>query len=531
MTFRVHVFSTLLLLSGAIAGLGACAAPTPAPINLNVPSPTTVVAAPTVSAPTGVPAASAAPSDTPNVPAGSTEAPAAVTTAPTDVAAATQSVPPTTAPASAAPEDYFGANTTGEIVNNQQVRALATLAGVQMVRVGIAWNGIENTKGTYKWDYPDSMFKTLTGNNFVPLVLILGNPAWAASSECGPVNDLLGLEEFIHTLAARYPQVHYWALGNEPDNAGSTAHPETVCFGGNDVNGNGKPDVEDYAEELHIAWRAIHAANPNAELVTGALAFDNFNEATAPPGYPGGGNGGSFDYNFPQQLFADMQQHPLAQGEKYFDVLSFNFYFIYGPYWEQQAGGISINAKANMLNRLMSNAGLSAPLLVSETGDDSTRIGDTGQSAYLVETFTRGLASGITHMVWWTYQDYPDSAPPPQNTWKYGLIDQNQSPKPAYAAYQTISHELTGAIFQQAMQVNGGEGYLFTKDNGGKAVVWSSSDSPITLAFAASQLTVTDMYGSQKIIADGSADDTDSTAGRIGIAIGKNPLYVRVSGR
>ena len=76
------------------------------------------------------------------------------------------------------------------------------------------------------------------------------------------MNDLLGFEDFIRTLAARYPQVRYWSLGNEPDNAGSADHPETVCFGGNDVNGNGKPDVEDYAEErLHIAWHAIHRAN------------------------------------------------------------------------------------------------------------------------------------------------------------------------------------------------------------------------------------------------------------------------------
>ena len=75
----------------------------------------------------------------------------------------------------------------------------------------------------------------------------------------------------------------------------------------------------------------------NAELVTGALAFDNFAEATAPPGYPAAGKGGSFDYNFPQQLFAYMQAHTLPQGEKYFDILSFNFYFVYGAYWEKQA--------------------------------------------------------------------------------------------------------------------------------------------------------------------------------------------------
>src|SRR5581483_11691515 len=104
-----------------------------------------------------------------------------------------------------------------------------------------------------------------------------------------------------------YQNVRYWALYNEPDNA---AYPESGgagCFGGNDLNGNGRPDVQDYAEQLRLAWQAIHQANPNALLVTGALAFDNFDKASLPPGYPGGGQGGTFNYNFAPQLFAYMQ--------------------------------------------------------------------------------------------------------------------------------------------------------------------------------------------------------------------------------
>jgi hypothetical protein len=362
----------------------------------------------------------------------------------------------------------------------------------------------------------------------VPLVLIMQNAEWAANTPCGPVNDLPAFEEFVGALARRYPQVRYWALYNEPDNSKYPEHVGGGCFGGNDLNGNGRLDVEDYAEQLRIAWRAIHNANPSARLVAGALAFDNFDEETAPPGYPGGGRGGWYNYNFVSQLFEYMRAHPLEGGAKYFDVLSFNFYFIYGPFWERQAGGVSVSAKANMLKQLMQNAGIAAPLLVSETGEDSMGTSNERQSEYLVQTYVRGLASGIEAMVWWTFRDFPDSSPPPSNTWKYGLLDQDNDPKPAYAAFQTISRELTGAVFAQPLQVEGGEGYLFSKDGGGKAVVWSSSNNPVTVAFSASQLLVTDMYGTQKVVADGTADDADGTVGRVGLTVGTNPIYVQL---
>lgn len=450
------------------------------------------------------------------------------TSAPEATAPPPTAVPPTSAPLAQPPKNYFGASTNGEILNDDQVRSLAILAGVQMVRTSILWKGVEKARGSYNWDYPDDAFNRLVTNHFEPLVLILDNPDWAAKTICGPVDDLPAFEAFLSKLAARYPDVHYWALYNEPDNAAGPDHSTGGCFGGGDLNQNGKPDVEDYAQELAIAWRAIHQANPNAQLVMGAVAFDNFDQATAPEGYPGGGNGGLFNSHFLEQLFAYMQANPLAAGEKYFDVLGFNYYGIYGPFWQRTAGGIGLSAKVNALQKLLRQYGLQAGLLVSETGDDSVRLGNDGQSEYAVKTFVRGLASGVTHIIWWTFQDFPDSNPPPSNTWKYGLIDQNASPKPSYAAYQNMVQELSGASYVQPLQVEGGEGYVFDK-GGAKAVLWSSSDTPVTLAFSAHTLQVKDMYGAVRAVPDGSADDKDGTVGRIGLQVDAHPVYVQVA--
>ncbi len=483
------------------------------------PTPKNATAAPTTGpAPTTEPAASQT-DDTGAVP----------TTEPTDEPTA---APPTAQPveqptepaAATAQDDFFGVNTNGEILYNDKARALAILGGVQTVRISAEWDGIERKQGEYNWDGTDGVFKTLLSNNLAPLVMILDNPKWVASSQCGPVDDLPSFDRFVRALVGRYPKIRYWALYNEPDNT----HPGGGCFGGGDLNNNGKPDVEDYAGMLQIAWRAIHQTNPNAFLISGAVAFDNFDTATAPPGYPGGGKGGTFNYHFLEQLFGYMQANPAPAGEKYFDMLAFNFYGIYGPYWEKQAGGVGVGAKANKLYSLMSNAGISAPLVVSETGSNSKTVGDQEQSEFAVKTLTRALANGVAHAVWWTFQDVEDSKPAPVSTWKFGLIDQDQQPKPSYNAYQTVSHQLTGATFTGPLQVEGGEGYLFSQGDSNKAVVWSVSDQPIAVTFSGRALQVTDMFGGGRVVQDNADDDHDKSDGRIALQVDKKPVYIQL---
>lgn len=529
LNLRVFIFIGMGLF---LAGLVACGSPTATPtavlsslVPTRVAAPATAVEPATV-APGAVPTANAA--------AATTE-PAIVPTQ----ASATENVPPpppteasTTAvpaaPVPQAPVNYFGASTNGEVIYNEQARALATLAGVQVVRTSVAWNNIETVKGTYDWTATDNMFKLLTEQNFDPLVLILDNPEWASNTLCGPVNDLEGFEAFVRELGTRYPHVRYWALYNEPDNARGPENSSGGCFGGGDLNGNGVPDVQDYAAQLRVAWRALHQVNPEALLLTGAVAYDNFDEASAPPGYPGGGKGGAFNYHFLEQLFDFIRANPLPDGERYLDDVSFNFYGIYGSYWERTFGGIGVSAKANALRELMNNYGIPGGLIVSETGADSLSRGADEQSEYAVKTFTRGLASGIRHMVWWTFQDFPDSNPAPTNTWKFGLIDQDFKPKPSYSAYQTMTNQLNGAAFLQPLQVSGGESYVLSRDGVAKAVVWSSSDAPVTMAFSGKTLQVTSMYGELDAVVDGSPKDNDPGQGRIGLAVGKFPLYVQV---
>lgn len=526
MRILVRLIVSILFIS--VPGIAvACGAPA-TPVVLSQPK----TAAP--AAPTNAPTALTVPTQAKAAP---TTAPALEPTlAPTEpvltVASETAAPPSTAAPAASQSmplADYFGISTNGEVINKDQVRALAILSGAQMVRTSVTWDQVQPNPDEYNWNYPDGAFHILTDNNMEPLVLIMDNAAWGASTKCGPVSDLVAYEQFLRKLAARYPNVKYWGLYNEPDNGHGGPTSTGGCFGGEDIDGNGKPDYADFANQLQIAWRAIHAGNPDAKLVVGAVAFDNFDEATVPSDYPGGGKGGIFNAKFLDNVFAYMQANPPPPGEKYFDLLSFNFYNLFAPYWEKHSEGKGVSAKADVLTKLMAKYGLSAPLLVSETGDDSVTIGDEAQSAFLTKTFVRGTGSNIEHMIWWTFQDFSDSAPPPSNTWKYGLIDQNASPKPAYGAFQTATKILGDAQFVQPLNVQGGEGYLFNKGGAGVAVVWSASEAPVSISFAGKVLNVTDMYGAAHAVPDGSAEDKDAAPGRIAPEIGKNPTYVQTA--
>src|SRR5260221_11976070 len=117
-------------------------------------------------------------------------------------------------------------------------------------------------------------------------------------------------------------------------NAGSGGCCGSIREGG--VNHNGVSDSKEYAIMLATAWQAVHLANRNAMLTSGAFAYDSFDTTSAPPGYPGGGNLGSFNYHFMDNVFTYMAAHPLSAGQKYMDMVLFNYYDRYGTYyWEK----------------------------------------------------------------------------------------------------------------------------------------------------------------------------------------------------
>lgn len=438
----------------------------------------------------------------------------------------------------------------GILINRPDAVTLAQNAGVESHRGSISWRVIEPTQGTYNFDYYDDVWNRIHAAGFAPVMFISDNPDWVANTHCGPIdtNDpakMAAFSAFITKLVQRYPGIERWALYNEPDYSNYALYGGTGggCFGDhitNDLNANGVNDRADYARMLAAAWKATHQANPNAQLAMGAVAYDAFDPTTSPAWY--GGSTGFFNYYFLPELFAYMQAHPLPNGEKYMDLMMFNFYDSFSPKWQQRSPRKGLLAKADVLQNLMAEYGLSFPMFVGETGVDSVWTGEQQQANCLIMTMTRGKAFGLRGMIWWTFQDLP------ARNWYYGVVNPDFAPKPSYYAFQTIARELKGYAFDKTLSGISGfnyvEAYQFINGSHTKVVVWSDAiaqtrGGPPCALFRenrgasfgprVSRLDIVNTAGAASVLLDNGVGDVDSRVGIIKLNVGSEPLFIQPS--
>lgn len=413
---------------------------------------------------------------------------------------------------------------------------LAITAGISVNRTSVVWADIEpqnTTPDHYRWGHSDIAINRLLNEGIQPYVMIFVNPSWAANTPCGPVYNPADLAEFVGALAARYPDVQYWGLYNESDNARYSTYFTSTggCFGEADLDGNGNPDYADYAELLRVTWSAIHAASPNAKLAFANLAFDNFTPESFPPNYPGGC---CFNYHFLDNLLGYMQSHPLPAGEKYADVLGFNNYLYYDiSYWEKKYPGIGLGAKAQALHQIMSEHGFDFPMVITEMSARSTVAPPDGisraqQARYLTEMYAQVVYYQMGFGIWWTWEDSADSDCERCYLFKFGLVDADLVPKPAYYAYETVTTQLrdfepTDAVIKKR-SVNLG----FRKGDIVKRVVYVRSNpyapdpASVNMKFHASRIRVTDVFGKSFYV-------YDNGTGKIKLPVYADPVYVEIN--
>lgn len=463
------------------------------------------------------------------------------------------------------PSALFGVSDSSTLVldNTAEGLNLAVTAGVHWNRTSVSWKLTEPTRTTpdhFSWAGADHAILPLLQNGIHPLVLIMQNPAWAANTPCGPVNDPNDMAQFVGALGARYPQVQYWALYNEVDltvySKGSANNGG--CFGEYDLNHNGIPDYADYAEMMRASTQALHAANPEAKLAFGLLAYDNFDPKDSPPGYPGGC---CFGYHFLDNLLGYMKQHPLPDGEQYADVLGFNDYRIYNDnYWELHNPGDGIAAKSNALRAKMQEFGFDFPMLASEVSSFGTLpalygISFHDQARDLSRMFTQAAETGLVMTVWWPFADFP--TPPCGKTaavapllpeeqiqllqtpsaksnsseiqggaatcswWTFGIVDETLKPKLSYYAFQTAAQQLGGWTPMNFKSNNGVSTFFFAQGTRRKRVIYVKNGDPRKKQIRASWARVVDMLGNSTLLQAGAS-------GKIRLTISMDPIFVEI---
>jgi len=171
-------------------------------------------------------------------------------------------------------------------------------AGARWTTLFLNWRDVESSPGQYNWRAWDVPLEAAASLGYDVVVTINGNPSWAADTACGPIRPehLDDFATFIRKAVSRYSyspfNVRYWAFYNEPDNSDAVNYGGILggCWGYS-WNPNAAPGAGGaaYANMLKHVYPAVKAANPNAYVVMGGLAYDYF---TTDP------DGGLFDPYF-----------------------------------------------------------------------------------------------------------------------------------------------------------------------------------------------------------------------------------------
>jgi len=424
-------------------------------------------------------------------------------------------------------------------------------SGAGGTRIYVEWDEIEpiapiKDVPQYNWTWYDDRLRQLGATDLDIIVAIGESPSWAAEYPCSPIypDRLDEYIRFLTDLVNRYKDRPYtikiWELINEPDSTKAfTSSGGIGCWG---YHG------DDYANMLSLAYPAIKAADPEAIVLQGGLAYDWFNRESYPPGTEG--NFGPFYRYFSDDVMR-------AGGGLYFDVLNFHYFPTFAPEWERwdpnspdriyewipaptcgdlfdgegdeyEAGGKDLIAKASHYhNRMETCFGLDQPLWVTEFAekgysDDPSSL--ARQARYVIMGNVRGLAAGVEKIVWYALTT-------PNDNYDQQLLFDDWSPKPAFYAFKTLTKELWGYEFQNNWYVIDQddklivEGYIFVNHfQQEKVVAWGKG----TLTFTSvNQLHIVTWDGSESWIQDGGIGDNDSTQnGRIQYQTTIEPVFI-----
>jgi hypothetical protein len=394
----------------------------------------------------------------------------------------------------------------------------AIASGARWIRFPLNWASIEpvnTTPANYNWSSLDSSLSGAAAANMLALVTIDSNPAWAAADRSGAVNDLNDLTQFVGAAVARYPQIKYWELYNEPDN-------DIGAWGGKAVQ---------YAAMMNAVYPVIKLANPAAQVVMGGIALDWFD---TDPLYTG-----TFD-----GVFLDTFLNACAQ--PCFDIANFHYYAVFRGRWA--AYGRDLIGKAEYLRLRLNHYGFgSRPVMNTETGwayldsdPDSDWGSPTVQARYVPKSFVRGSAARLLLVNWYMWTDGQDPSQP-------GLLSNDLAERPAYFALQTVISELRDATFVRALKVQeignqNLEGYMFSTPSSSSSqridVIWYdcptlvvfTPDLPVdcnttaTYRIHAAQVGVR-QYMPGPMLIKHDADD-GVTDGMVSLQINADPIYI-----
>ncbi len=398
-------------------------------------------------------------------------------------------------------------------VNQAKGVAQMQAAGASRVTVALDWGSVEPSEGARNWSDFDASVRNAEAAKMEVFVLFTGDPTWARLPGQN-VTDPAKRLAFVRAMVDRYdcdglndmPEricVRDWSFYAEPDaDYGSNAPSGTKGYWGS------RPQA--YAQMLASVANVVHQENSNARVMIGGLAYDWFAED---------GNGGLFRRSFLPRVLQELNAN-YGGAAKYLDQMAVHYYPI------QFA---SIGDKVREVRTILQQHGVGhLPLVIPEAGywsDPAASSSEAQQAARLVKYYVEALSLDVAHLSWYTVFD---GGPGTETSGLFRGTNLN-SPKPAYAAYHTITRELAGAHFARTVNQPNAAGGVFRMPSGlEKSVVWAANGSA-NVSFPYRCVRVVDTTGAvTPAVGDGTpGGDRDGQVNNVvTLRVSDNPVYV-----
>jgi hypothetical protein len=396
---------------------------------------------------------------------------------------------------------------------NPTIAATIAQMGACWIRISLNWSQIEPANTTpeyYQWPEDlDRGLAQLSASNIKIILTVSGNPSWAATYPGGPIDQVpIGeLVQFMVAAVAHYGvqpyNVKHWEFYNEPDNGSEFYAEQGWGFFGN--------QPEAYVALLAAVYQPMKAADPQAQILIGGLAYDYWPE-----------EGGHFVENFLDGVLAN-------RGGDFFDVMNFHYYPSFWYKWEPY--GLGLIGKATYLRNKLAYYGVVKPFICTETGmwsNDTQGNSDEVQSRYVVKLFTWAMAADLDPTIWFMLTDEAGLG-----GWKYGLLKADLSPKPSYQAFTTLVQQLSTANYVRTLDsTETGSSqiaaYAFQALGGSTRIVvaWAVDGLIRYMPLRTDHVIMVDKFGGETTIYD---RDDGSIDGRVQVTIGPSPVYLRMS--
>ena len=312
----------------------------------------------------------------------------------------------------------------------RRVGEMASEAGVKWSREGIPWQRSEPSPGRFDWSFFDERVDVARRNGISIYALISGWPRWVQPYTPEAIDAYC---RFVQAAVSRYKGfIHHWEIWNEP-NIFFWQGPKSM-----------------YNTLLERSYKAIKEVDPKAQVL--------------------GMSTSGIDYNFIARSMARgtpfdaLTIHPyrkVLEEQVLMEELRLTQQLVKRPIWITEFGW-AVHTPHNTLEQ--------------DFAPNSLRT----QAEFLARAYLSSFASGAApNTSWYDFRD--DGDDPIYFEHNLGVLTRDLHPKPAYAAFSTMTRLLEGERMKERLPAPDGV-WMLRFEPSGTLVAWSpEADIEITV--------------------------------------------------